>query len=235
MARYTMRAAEAGCIGIAATNTPPLMAPWGGFVPFLGTNPISIAVPAGEEPPVVLDMATSAVARSKILVANKTGTRIPSHWALDETGKPTEDAQVALRGTMAPMAGHKGFGLALMIDVLSGILGGAGSGPEVGDVFRFDQGPQNVGHFFQAIALDRLGEADRIRRRMDELIRRLRAQPPAAGIDRVRVPGDLERETVEARKRQGIPLGPELLETLRDLGERYGVPWRDGSVPAGAR
>jgi len=235
MARYTLHAAEAGCVGIATTNTPPLMAPWGGFLPFLGTNPISIAVPAGEEPPVVLDMATSAVARSKILVANTAGARIPSDWALDENGRPTEDPQTALKGTMAPMAGHTGCGLALLIAVLSGILGGAGSGPEVGDVFRFDRGPQNVGHFFQAIALDRLGEADRIRRRMDALIRRLRAQPPAAGIDRIRVPGEVERETIETRRRRGIPLAKELLESLRALGERYGVPWRDGTVSAGPR
>lgn len=224
MARYTLHAAGAGCIGIAATNTPPLMAPWGGFLPFLGTNPISIAVPAGEEPPVVLDMATSAVARSKILVANKAGTRIPPHWALDEAGKPTEDPQAALKGTMAPMAGHKGFGLAMMIDVLSGILGGAASGPDVGDVFCYDDGPQNVGHFFQAIDLRRLGQADAVRRRMDELIRRLRAAPPAPGTDRIRVPGDVERETAEAR-RLSFPLGKDVAEALQALGERYDVPW----------
>lgn len=224
MARYTLRAAEAGCIGIATTNTPPLMAPWGGFLPFFGTNPISIAVPAGEEPPVVLDMATSAVARSKILVANKAGTRIPPHWALDATGKPTEDPQAALAGTMAPMAGHKGFGLAMMIDVLSGVLGGAASGPDVGDVFRYDGGPQNVGHFFQAIDLRRLGQADAMRRRIDELVRRLRAAPPAPGTDRIRVPGDVERETAEAR-RQSFPLGKDVAEALRALGERYDVPW----------
>ncbi len=235
MARYTLRAAEAGCIGIAAANTPPLMAPWGGFLPFLGTNPISIAIPAGEEPSVVLDMATSAVARSKILVANRAGARIPSHWALDETGRPTEDPQAALRGTMAPMAGHKGFGLALAVDVLSGVLAGAGSGPEVGDVFRFDAGPQNVGHFFQAIALGRLGQADRVRQRLDALIRRLHAQPAAPGADRIRVPGEVEREATEHRKRHGIPLGQELLEGLRALGGRYGVPWPEGPAAAGPR
>ena len=235
MARYTLRAAEAGCIGIAATNTPPLMAPWGGFLPFLGTNPISIAVPAGEEPPLVLDMATSAVARSKILLADKAGARIPSHWALDETGCPTEDPQAALNGTMAPMAGHKGFGLAMMIDILSGILGGAASGPEVGDVFRYDGGPQNVGHFFQAIALDRVGRAEDIHRRMDALIRCVHAQPAAAGVERIRLPGDVERETAAIRAREGIPLGRDVLETLRELGARYGVPWPDRGPDAGPR
>jgi ureidoglycolate dehydrogenase (NAD+) len=223
MARYTLRAAEAGCIGIATTNTPPLMAPWGGFLPFLGTNPISIAVPAGEEPPVVLDMATSAVARSKILVAGKAGTKIPLHWALDASGKPTEDPQAGLKGTMAPMAGHKGFGLALMVDVLSGVLSGAASGPEVGDVFRYDAGPQNVGHFFQAIDLRRVGNTDAVRRHMDELIRRLRAAPPAPGTDRIRVPGDIERETAAAR-RLSFPLGTDVAQALRTLGDRYDVP-----------
>jgi LDH2 family malate/lactate/ureidoglycolate dehydrogenase len=224
MARYTLHAAEAGCIGIATTNTPPLMAPWGGFLPFLGTNPISIAMPAGEEPPVVLDMATSAVARSKILVANKAGTKIPLHWALDESGKPTEDPQAALAGTMAPMAGHKGFGLAFMIDLLSGVVSGAAFGPEVGDVFRYDAGPQNVGHFFQAIDLRRVGNADAVRRNTDELIRRLRAAPPAPGTARIRAPGDVERETAAAR-RLSFPLGTEVVLALRTLGDRYGVPW----------
>ena len=224
MARYTLRAAEAGCIGIASTNTPPLMAPWGGYVPFFGTNPLSIAVPAGDEPPVVLDMATSAVARSKILVAGKAGTRIPTSWALDETGVPTEDPQAALKGTMAPMAGHKGFGLAMMIDLLSGVLAGAASGPEVGDVFRTDTGPQNVGHFFQAIHLGRLGQAEGVRERLDRMIRDLHAAPTGPGTDRIRVPGDVERETAAAR-RQGFPLGRETADALKGLGDRYGIPW----------
>ncbi|MFA5027050.1 MAG: Ldh family oxidoreductase [Candidatus Methylomirabilota bacterium] len=224
MARYTLRAAEAGCIGIASTNTPPLMAPWGGYVPFFGTNPISIAVPAGPEPPVVLDMATSAVARSKLLVADKAGARIPPSWGLDERGMPTEDPQAALRGTMAPMAGHKGFGLALMMDALSGVLAGAASGPEVGDVFRTDAGPQNVGHFFQAIHLERLGQADAVRRRMAEMVRALHAAPTAPGTDRIRVPGDVERETATARRR-GFPLSRETADGLRALGDRYGIPW----------
>lgn len=225
MARYTVMAAEAGCIGVATTNTPPLMAPWGGFIPFFGTNPISIAVPAGEEPPVVLDMATSAVARSKILVARRTGEPIPSHWALDASGMPTQDPEAALRGSMAPMSGHKGFGLAMMIDVLSGLLGDAASGPEVGDIFRYDAGPQNVGHYFQAIDLARLGRLDEFRRRMDALVRQLRSAPPAPGVDRVRVPGEVERETVARRSREGFPLTPEVEAELRALGDRYGVPW----------
>jgi len=169
-------------------------------------------------------MATSAVARSKLLVADKTGARIPASWALDEAGVPTEDPQAALKGTMAPMAGHKGFGLALMIDVLSGILSGAASGPEVGDVFRTDAGPQNVGHFFQAIHLERLGQADAVRRRMAEMVRALRAAPTAPGRDRIRVPGEVERETAAARRR-GFPLSRETVEALATLGRRYGIPW----------
>lgn len=225
LARYTLQAAEAGCIGIAATNTPPLMAPWGGVQPFLGTNPLSIAVPAGEEPPLVLDMATSAVARSKILLASGSGERIPAHWALDEQGRPTQDPQAALRGSMAPMAGHKGYGLALMIDVLAGVLAGAASGPEVGDIFRTDGGRQNVGHYFQAIHLCRLGMEEAVRGRVDGLIRQLRSAPAAAGTDRIRVPGEVERETAERRRREGIPLSREVRQDLTGLGERYRVPW----------
>jgi len=235
MARYTLLAAEAGCIGIATANTPPLMAPWGGFLPFFGTNPLSIAVPAGEEPPLVLDMATSTVARSKILLADQRGERIPLDWALDASGRPTDDPRAALDGTMAPMSGHKGFGLAVMIDALSGLFSGAASGQEVGDIFRYDDGPQNVGHFFQAIDLDRVGEGGEFRRRVDGLIRQVRSVPTAPGVDRIRLPGDVERETAEVRRAQGIPLTRDVLEALQGLGARYHVPWPSASPGDSAR
>jgi LDH2 family malate/lactate/ureidoglycolate dehydrogenase len=233
LARYTRLAVDAGCIGIATTNTPPLMAPWGGVLPFFGTNPISIAVPAGEEPPLILDMATSTVARSKILLAGQRGERIPADWALDPSGRPTDDPQAALRGSMAPLGGHKGSGLAMMVDVLSGLLSGAASGQEVGDIFRYDDGPQDVGHFFQAFDVERLGEGAEFRRRADGLIRRLRAAPTAPGVDRLRLPGDVERETAETRRREGIPLTRDVLEALQGLGERYQVAW-PGASPGGA-
>lgn len=228
MARYTLMAAESGCIGVAMANTPPLMAPWGGATAFFGTNPISIAVPGGGEPPLALDMATSEVARSKILVASHKGERIPSRWALDESGLPTEDPHAALRGTMTPMSGHKGSGLAMMIDILSGVLTGAASGREVGDLLSFeDSEKQNVGHYFQAIHIDHLLPVQDFRRRIDGLIRQLRSTALAPGVGTIHLPGDGGRQTEQKRRRQGIPLSFDVRGEMKRLGERYGVPWPD--------
>jgi LDH2 family malate/lactate/ureidoglycolate dehydrogenase len=227
LARYTLMAAESDCIGTAMANTPPLMAPWGGVAAYFGTNPVSIAVPAGSEPPLVMDMATSAVARSKILVASRKAERIPEHWARDGRGLPTDDPEEALRGTMAPMSGHKGFALAIMIDILSGLLTGAASGPEVGDLLSY--GPsdvQNVGHFFQAIHIDHLVPIGEFERRVARLIRRLRSAPLASGVERMHLPGDHGRETEKKRRQEGIPLGHEIRDEMKRLGEAYGLPWR---------
>jgi LDH2 family malate/lactate/ureidoglycolate dehydrogenase len=226
MARYTLMAAEAGCIGIAMTNTPPLMAPWGGVTAFFGTNPFSIAVPAGDEPPLVMDMATSAVARSKILVARRKNERIPEDWARDVQGLPTNDPEEALQGTMAPMSGHKGFALALMIDLLSGILTGAASGPEVGNLLSYTPADiQNVGHYFQAIHIDHLMPVNAVEQRTAALIRNLRSAPLAPGVDRMHLPGDGGRETERQRREMGIPVDPDIRAEMTELGEAYGLPW----------
>ena len=136
-------------IGFTTTNAPPNMPPWGGRVPFLGTNPLAMAVPSATQGPVLLDMATSVVAKGKIILMGKEGqTTIPAGWALDAAGNPTTDLQAAVGGMMLPVGGHKGYGLALMVEVLSGVLAGAAFGPHLASMYAdFDRG-QDVGHFF---------------------------------------------------------------------------------------
>jgi LDH2 family malate/lactate/ureidoglycolate dehydrogenase len=124
LAFYTLMAAEEGMVGLAMSNSAPSMSPWGGADPFFGTNPISIAIPCGSEPPVVLDMSSSVVARGKIRKAQRMKESIPLGWALDQEGSPTTDPDAAMKGTLLPIGGPKGYGLALMIDVLAGLLSG---------------------------------------------------------------------------------------------------------------
>ena len=128
-AYYAMMALAHDMIGVSITNSPPLMAPWGGRKGFLGTNPLSIAVPAGEERPFVFDMATSVVARGAVILAAKRGDAIPPTWAMNKDGEPTTDAKAALEGAVLPLGGHKGFGLAMAIDILAGVLAGGPFGP----------------------------------------------------------------------------------------------------------
>src|SRR5207249_156967 len=130
-AYYALLAAREGLIGIALTNSPPAMAPWGGRDPLFGTNPIAIAAPTDGDP-LVIDMATSLVAKGRIVLAQQAGqTEIPAGWALDSEGRPTRDAAEALKGTVTPLGGHKGSGLALMIDLLCGALAGAAMATEI--------------------------------------------------------------------------------------------------------
>ena len=138
-AYFTRRAAEAGCVALLATNASPAMAPWGGREKAVGTNPWSIAAPAGSSGTVVMDIANTAVARGKIYLAEEKGVPIPEGWAADADGVPTTDAQEAVDGLILPMAGHKGYAIALMMDVLSGVLSGSGILAEVSSPYRTDR------------------------------------------------------------------------------------------------
>jgi LDH2 family malate/lactate/ureidoglycolate dehydrogenase len=225
MAHYTLLAAEASCIGIALSNTPPLMAPWGGATALLGTNPLSIAVPGGEGHSIVLDMATSEVARAKIIAASQRKEKIPTTWGLDPAGIPTDDPDEALKGTVSPMSKHKGSGAAMMIDILCALLTGAASLNEVGDLLSFTESDkQNLGHFFQAIHIEHFVSLKEFRRRIDRFVRAIRTSRLASGVEKIRLPGDRSRETEEERKKRGIPLSVSLRAQLKELGDKYGVP-----------
>ncbi len=218
---YVKQASACGMIGLAFTNTPPAMAPPGGKEPYLGTNPIAAAVPASGHP-LVIDLATSQVARGQILRAAKAEQDIPLGWALDPDGLPTTNATTALSGSLVPLGGTKGFALALLVEVLSGVLSGAGVGPEVSGTFAPSDSPSNVGH--SMIAIDPQAFGDGFTERVDGLCRSIRNTPGADPATPVRLPGDRAHEERVRRQQEGIVLLDRVAADLSELAREVGVP-----------
>lgn len=224
-AYFVMRALPHGMIGLALSNAPSTMAPWGGITPYIGTNPLAAAIPAGEEKPVIMDMATSVVARGKIIEAAKQGKPIPLGWAQDAEGRPTTDAAAALVGAVLPFGGPKGYAISVLIDIFSGVLTGAAWGPHIRTLYDHWDEPQNVGHFFAAINVASFMEPRAFHARMDQMIREIKAGRRAAGVDEILLPGEPEFRIEEARRRDGIPLPGATVDELTQVGEMAGVPF----------
>ena len=230
---YAMRALDHGMIGLAATNAGPTMAPSGGREGRLGNNAMAIAVPAGRFPPLVLDMATGAVAWGKIFVAQQEKKSIPATWALDKNGTPTDDPNVAARqGLIQPFGGYKGYGLSLLIDVLTGVLSGGGFSTRVRTLYQEIEAPAQVAHTCVALRVEAFMPLPEFCQRVDALIELMHACPPAPGVARIFVPGEIEHETEQARRAGGIPLNPELRGELTALGTELGVPVPFGDIAA---
>jgi len=210
-------------IGVAVSNSPASMAPWGGRTAFLGTNPLCVSVPAGEAGSVTLDMATAAAARGKLIAARDKGDDIPPGWAFDRDGKVTTDAQAGLDGTMIPLGGAKGYGLAFMIDILASGLSGGAFGPQVKNLYYTDE-LQNFSHFWTVINIGAFLPVDKFKAHVDEIVRQVKAVPRAQGIDEIFAPGEIELRSREVNLEKGIELPPNVIESLGKLGEEYGVP-----------
>ncbi|MCL6449716.1 MAG: Ldh family oxidoreductase [Acetobacteraceae bacterium] len=219
---YAMMALDRGMIGVAMSNASPLMAPWGGRTRMLGTNPLAVAIPGGSGPPVVMDMATSQAARGKLEVARRLGRPLPPGWALGPDGRPTTDPAEGLAGLLLPMGAHKGYCLAVVIEALCGALTGGAMGPEVGELTAFDR-PQGVGHAFIAIDPQAFVGLESLGRRMDEYGRKLKADRPAEGVERIYLPGEIEHEERLRRVKHGVPLPPAVRRELAALGAEVGV------------
>ncbi len=226
-AYYAMMALESDMIGVALSNAPPTMAPWGGMEAMLGTNPFCIAVPAGTRQPLVLDCASSYVARGKINLADIEKQPIPTGWALDRDGNPTTDAAAALAGVVLPFGTYKGSGIAMMIDVLSAVLSGASFGMHVGQLYEEARAPQNLGHFFAAIHIGLLTDMPAFKAGMDQMIDEIKSSRPAPDCDEILVPGELEFENERYHRQAGIGVGPGVMRDLRALSLAYG----DGTDP----
>ncbi len=221
---FTRLAAAAGCIGMLAANGGPAMAPWGGRRMAVGTNPWSIAAPAGPHPPMMLDIANTVVARGKIFLARQKGQRIPDHWALDAEGRPTSDPVAALAGVILPMAEHKGYAIALMMDVLCGVLSGSGILTEVNSPFKTDK-PSRSGHFLLALDIAAFGPREAFEARMEQMIDEVKAVPLAPGSDEILYPGELEARNEARHAREGLELPEKTLDDLRGEASRLGVAW----------
>ena len=234
---YPLRALERGMIGWAMTNSSRGVAPLWGAERMLGTNPIAIAFPAEKETPIVIDMATSTVAYGKIEMAEREGAPIPEGWAVDREGQATTDPAAILQGgALLPLGsdrehgGHKGYCLALMVDVLSGVLSGANWGPFTPSFTLRGDPPlrsvgQGLGHFFGAMRVDAFREGAEFRAQIDDFVRTLRNTRPAPGTKGPLIPGDPEREAEEERARGGIPLLPAVVEDLCEVSRQTGVPF----------
>lgn len=219
-AYYSMMALKEGFIGFAATNSPPLIAPTGGITPTFGNNPFSVAIPAGQEPPVVLDIALSVVALAKVYRALQLGQEIRPEWGLDKQGRPTDDPKVAYESGLQPaIGGHKGYGLAVVIDVLAAVLTGARSAREVPD-FRPAFG---VGHFFAVIDPRLFMPYEEFQARMGNMIRQAKGSALAEGVERIYLPGEPEYGEREKRLREGIPLTDVTRKRLDDVARELGI------------
>lgn len=221
---YTRMAAEAGCVGFLCANASPAMAPWGGVEKRLGTNPWSWAAPAGRFPLLMLDMANTAVARGKLYVARQKGEAIPDFWAMDTEGKPTTDPVAGIAGTILPMAGHKGYGIALVVDMLSGVLSGSGFGRQITGPY-VPEGRSGVGFLAFAINIEALRPLAAFEADMEALITDLKETPRSPGVSDIHYPGELEALSAERLGTAGIELPAATVEELRRESAALGVDW----------
>jgi LDH2 family malate/lactate/ureidoglycolate dehydrogenase len=213
---YATMATVNGMIGICMTNAAPAIAPWGGAEPIFGTNPLSAAVPVANSFPIVLDMSSSVVARGKIRNAQRLNKKIPEGWALDATGAPTTDPSEALKGTVQSIAGPKGYGLALIVDILCGLLSGSKYGRDI-LTFHQPQGPTGVGATFIAIDIARFMPRDRFETLAFDYARVIRESKKARGADRIFMPGEIEAEKEIIASTQGIEVDSQLVDKINLL------------------
>lgn len=219
---YVEKAVRRGYIGVAISNAPPNMAAFGGKQRFLGTNPIAVGIPADQEMPLIFDASASVAARGKIIAAAQKNVPIPEGWAIDPEGRPTTDAHKALAGAVLPFGGPKGAAISFISDILSGVLTGASFALHLNTLENL-RAEQNLGHVFAALRTDLFLSAREFGRRMDEILRMLKATSPAPGIERVLAPGEPEFTAELRNRREGITLADEVLEELVNLGREVGV------------
>lgn len=219
---YTRIAAEQGCVMLLMSNAGPNMAPWGGLKKKIGTNPWSIAVPGGDYGPIVMDMANSGVARGKIYLANNRNEEIPPHWAVDAAGRPTTDPKAALEGFILPMAGHKGYVMGVMVDILSGVL----SGSQFLDKVHGPYDPVNrsgAGHLMVALNVAAFQPLSEFHQKIDQYVRSLKDVPLAAGHEQVFYPGELEKQADAENRARGLALPADTVADVVRVAREAGV------------
>lgn len=221
LAPYALLAAEQGCIGIVFTNASPRIAPSGGAQAMLGNNPWSIAVPTSKDP-IVMDMANSVAALGKVRILKARGELLPEGWARDNEGMPTRDPEAAITGLLEPIAGHKGYVIAMMIELLTGALSGGGGSYKVAAVTK-SAIPGNVSHSFIAISMEHLGDPKEIIGNIEKLASDVKGSRLAKESKGIFIPGEIESVMQSDRTKNGIPLKPELAANLREAATLVGL------------
>ena len=214
---FTRIAATEGCVAMLSTNGGPAMAPWGGARKIVGTNPWSVAAPAGRHPPFLMDMANTGVARGKIYLARQRRERIPQGWAIDSSGRPTTDPQAAIDGIILPMAGHKGYAIAAAMDVLSGVLSGSKFLSGVHGPYK-SENRSGAGHFIFALNIAAFQPRAEFDARMERFIAELKAVPLAEGTEEIFYPGEIEARNDARFRREGLALPEDTLADLEKIG-----------------
>jgi LDH2 family malate/lactate/ureidoglycolate dehydrogenase len=223
-ALYAMMPLERDMIGVyLAVGNANHMAPWGGTELLLSTNPVAVAVPALEEPPVVLDMATSVVAYGRVKLAAQRGEQMPEGWMLDHWGRPLTDPARAEDGTLLPIGGYKGYGLSLVFGLLAGILNGAACGRSTVDFNKDDVTPTNTGQVIVALKIDTFTPLTSFRAAVDGFVREIRASPKMEGVDRIGIPGERSHAMLLDRRANGIPMTPALHQSLARLARQLEI------------
>jgi LDH2 family malate/lactate/ureidoglycolate dehydrogenase len=220
---YCNRAADQNMILLATTSCEPAMSPAGGCEAFFGTNPIAASFPTGKSFHVKVDLATSLVARGNIIAAQKKGEAIPPGWALDKDGNPTTDPSAALLGTVLTMAGHKGYALALMVEVLSSVMSGSAIGSSIGSMYKNLDRKQDVGHFFCLLDIEAFMDVAEFKTRIDEMIDRIKACRKRPGVEEILVPGERSSRTARENLERGIKLDAATVKELEQLCGEFAV------------
>ena len=239
-AYHAMMALEEDMIGICMTNASPLVAPTFSIERLLGTNPICVAIPAGNQPAFVADMATTTAANGKLEILQRKNSEAPLGWIQDKLGHPsTNPHELKSGGALLPLGGnreqgsHKGYALGAVVDIFSAILSGANYGPWVPPFPAYvpmpaDTPGKGIGHFLGAMRVDAFRPADAFKQHIDQWIVRFRSAKTVAGFEKVIIPGDPEREMEGERRQNGIPLLAPVVKDLKELAEKFGLTWEEG-------
>jgi len=219
---YTRLGALDGCVMWLTSNGGPAMAPWGGRRKIIGTNPWSVAAPAGRHPPFLMDMANTGVARGKIYLARNRREKIPEGWAIDKDGAPTTDPQAAIDGIILPMAGHKGYAIAMMVDILSGVLTGGGFLSQVHSPYKTAD-RSHCGHFMIALNIEALQPLAEFNRRMEQYIAEIKSVPLAQGFDEIFYPGEMEARNDTVNRCEGLLLPEDTRAGLAAIAAETGL------------
>ena len=223
---YCNRAAQEDMILIAMTTAEPSMSPEGGCQAYFGTNPIAASFPTGKAFNFVrIDLSTSLVARGNIIAAQREGKAIPLGWALDPEGNPTTDPGDALMGTVLTMAGHKGYALALFVELFSSVLSGAAIGSSIGSMYKDMDRKQDVGHFFCLMDIGAFMDVSKFKKRVDSMIDGIKACKKRPEVEEIFIPGERRFQTALENRKLGIPIGIQTLKELQTLCEEYKIPY----------